>query len=193
MLSILILTHNRPELFNRCIQSVLENLPTYPIEILVNNDSKDIKEVDGATYFYEKHSDLSNTYKFLFDKASNEFIYFLEDDDYILPNFFNSLDFGYDINFLNYRHENINNTISRRKREFKEDKEDFQLGQIVFRKALVRKFPSGNNINNDWILYKSLIGTIKFIPEILWVQTIDGGDNISFSNLNKDNRFYEDN
>ena len=44
-LSILILTHNRPLLFERCINSVLRNLPNYEIEILVNNDTNDIKEI----------------------------------------------------------------------------------------------------------------------------------------------------
>ena len=45
MLSILILTHNRPQLFKRALTSVLNNLPDYEIEILVNNDSQDIEEI----------------------------------------------------------------------------------------------------------------------------------------------------
>jgi glycosyltransferase involved in cell wall biosynthesis len=53
-LSILILTHNRPILFKRCINSVLNNLPNFDIEILVNNDSKDITEIyhDNVNIFY---------------------------------------------------------------------------------------------------------------------------------------------
>ena len=47
-LSILILTHNRPKLFKRCIKSVIKNLPDFDIEILVNNDSNDIEEVYRA-------------------------------------------------------------------------------------------------------------------------------------------------
>lgn len=189
MLSILILTHNRPKLFIRAIQSVLNNLPEYPVEIIVNNDSKDIEEIEGATYYYEKHEDLSETYKFLLDKATNEFIYYLEDDDYLLPEFFNKLDFNYDINFINYKHENITEAVERTKRPFSIEEEDFQLGQVVFKKSLVNKFPKGNIVENDWILFKSLKGTLKLIPEILWVQTTDGKDNISFPELNIDNRY----
>ena len=53
-LSILILTHNRPLLFERCINSVLNNLPNYDIEILVNNDSNDITEIhnDKVNIYY---------------------------------------------------------------------------------------------------------------------------------------------
>jgi len=189
MISILILTHNRPKLFERTIKSVLDNLPDYLVEILVNNDSKDIKEIEGATYFYEKHEDLSKTYKFLLDKATQEYVYFLEDDDYLLPNFFDNLDFNYDINFINYKHENIQEAITRHYREFEIEEEDFQLGQIVFKKSLINKFPTGNIVTNDWTLFKSLKGSIKLIPEVLWVQTTDGKDNISFPELNVDSRY----
>ena len=102
-LSILILTHNRPKLFTRCITSVLNILPEYKVEILVNNDTNDIQEVYdnkvNIRYFYEQKNDLSDIYKFLYNTAKGEFIYFLEDDDYLKPNFFNGLDFGYDINY----------------------------------------------------------------------------------------------
>ena len=41
-LSILIPTHNRPKLFSRALHSVLNILPKYEIQIIVNNDSNDI-------------------------------------------------------------------------------------------------------------------------------------------------------
>jgi len=189
MISILILTHNRPKLFERAIKSVLDNLPDYPVEIIVNNDSNDIEEISGATYYYEKHEDLSHTYKFLLDKATQEYIYFLEDDDYLLPKFFSKLDFSYDINFINYRHEDVNEAIERFNREFAIEEEDFQFGQIVFKKSLVTKVPSGNIETNDWVFFNTLKGSTKLISDILWVQTTDGNDNISFPELNVDDRF----
>ena len=192
MISILILTHNRPTLFERAIKSILENLPDYPVEIIVNNDSSDIEEIEGATYYYEKHDDLSDTYRFLLDKATQEFVYFLEDDDYITPKFFNKLDFSYDINFLNYRHEDINACIERLKRDFKVEEEDFQLGQILFKKELVSSFPTGNRLDNDWKLFQSLNqDSINLISDIMWVQTTDGKDNLSFPEYNNDNRFLD--
>lgn len=42
-LSILILTHKRPELFQRCLESALHMLPEN-VEIIVNNDSNDIQK-----------------------------------------------------------------------------------------------------------------------------------------------------
>ena len=94
-LSILILTHNRPSLFKRCITSVLNNLPNYNIEILVNNDSNDISEVYSdkvdISYFYKKTEKLTDIYKFLFDQSKGEYIFYLEDDDYIRSNFFKYL------------------------------------------------------------------------------------------------------
>ena len=68
----------------------------------------------------------------------------------------------------------------------------FQLGQILFRKGCVQCFPTGNNIRNDYTLFSECIdvdSTIKYIDRQLWVQTTDGKDNISFEELNKDERF----
>lgn len=212
-LSICILTHNRPILFKRCINSILNNLPTYNIEILVNNDSNDIQEIFSdkinIKYFYKKNNDLSKIYKLLFDKSSGDFIYFLEDDDYLHNIFFNYIDFKFDINYFLYTskdhiaHYGISQAINLQnlnKHLLKEvsfnkfithyDDTYFQLSQILFRKNIVSKFPKGNNIKNDYKLFKSCKNsTIKYIDKQLWVQTTDGKDNISFDNLNKDKRF----
>ena len=90
-LSILILTHNRPKLFQRCIRSVIDNCPKN-IEIIVNNDSNDIEEVkrENIYYFYNKFQ-LTDIYKFLVQKASGEFLYFLEDDDYLAKDFYSKI------------------------------------------------------------------------------------------------------
>ena len=188
-ISILILTHNRPELFKRCINSVINSNPKN-YEILVNNDSHDITEIQGENirYYYQKHYDLSSTYKFLFDNAKGDYIYFLEDDDYIIKDFWRYIDYSYNINYLNYlKYEAVKNIKTKFKIETVN--EDFQLSQILFQKALVKKFPIGNNIYNDWELFQSIKNTsINIVPKIMFIQTQDGKDNIS-SIYNKDVRF----
>ncbi len=194
-ISILILSHNRPILFKRCIISVLEQLPNYQIEILVNNDSYDIDEIctDKVQYFYKQDNNLGEIYKFLFDKAKGEFIYFLEDDDYILPNFFKNINFNYELNYLNYRSYNIKKTIENRKFFQIEDiNKNFQLGQLFFKKETVGKFPTGNALDNDWVLFQEIkknTNNIIKINNFMFQQTVDGKDNISFIKWNKDKRW----
>jgi glycosyltransferase involved in cell wall biosynthesis len=212
-LSICLPTHNRPKLFTRAIKSILSTDPDFEYEIRVNNDSCDITEIPGEHihYTYYKDTDLSNIYKHLFDTSTGEYIFFLEDDDYIHPSFFSSLDFEYDINYILYTsidhiehygpHEAINRQLLNKHltsvtkySEFIDTYDDmyFQLSQIVFKKDVVLKFPDGNNINNDYKLFSECINkesTIKYIGKQLWIQTTDGLDNISFEELNKDERF----
>jgi glycosyltransferase involved in cell wall biosynthesis len=214
-LSILILTHNRPLLFKRCITSVLNNLPNYDIEILVNNDSNDITEIYNdkvnISYYYENNKKLTDTYKFLYEQSKGEYIFYLEDDDYIKSNFFKYLNFNYDVNFLNYLSKDIitnkKNLLSYYKRFFTKFKSlskinnltdflnkfeptDFQFSQIVFKKNGIKYWPTEDNIFNDYKIFKSLeLETIFYISKPLWVQTTDGEDNISFDTYNKDKRF----
>jgi len=179
-ISILILTHNRPKLFRRCLESLLnqKNLPEN-IEILVNNDSNDILEITHpkVTYFYKK-LELGKIYKFLFSKAIGEFIYFLEDDDYLFPMFFNKLNLKYDLNYGNYAKIN-----TRPQKDYFE--KDFQLGQILFKKKLITigEFPNTNDLDNDYKLFKLLKNKTKKIfktKKYYFRQTTDGQDNISF-------------
>lgn len=212
-LSICILTHNRPKLFKRCIESILSNnLTEYEIEILVNNDSADIQEIYddniNVNYYYEKTYDISKLYYFLYKKSKGEYIFFLEDDDYILPHFFKKINFNYDINYFEYlskphlcegkliaktrqkinranKNLNFNNFLINSNFEY------FQLSQICFKKNKLKTFPFGNILKNDLKLFKSIDknSTFFYIDKPCWVQTTDGGDNISFNNLNKDERF----
>ena len=70
------------------------------------------------------------------------------------------------------------------------DNRDFQLSQIIFKKNKLKKIPKGNNIDNDYKLFKSLSpASIKYNNKTLYVQTTDGNDNISFKEYNKDERF----
>ena len=134
------------------------------------------------------------------------YIFYLEDDDYLLKNFFNELDFNYDINYIHYyscplvselgalatlkrlhtTNKHLKNITKAREFIKKYKDRDFQLSQILFKKELIdnNKFPKGNDINNDFILFKNIISTnttIKYIPKTCWVQTVDGKDNISFN------------
>lgn len=214
-LSVLIPTHNRPKLFIRAISSVLVNLPEYDMEIIVNNDTSDIDEIhDNRTsikYHYYKNDDLSRVYKRLLDIASGEYVYYLEDDDYIKPSFFDHLDLTVDINYMEYISEpvirelgpvnaikkiSINRDINHNNdaKTFVDlfNDEEFQLGQILFRKQMVRSFPTGNNIYNDLNLFKHIAvrgASFKYIDKQPWIQTTDGQDNISFPELNSDARF----
>lgn len=185
-LSVLILTHNRPKLFERCIQSVLLNKPVWA-EILVNNDTSDITEIDGATYYYEKnYDDISKTYQYLFDVARGEYIYYLEDDDFVVSNFWdiisNDLSSNNNNNNLMYQYvpENNMNLYFERFIHNPDINRHFQLGQIVFRKDDLDVFPKGNSIHNDWVLKESLKSECVSIPKPIFVQTLDSGNNMSF-------------
>lgn len=206
MISILIPTHNRPLLFKRCINSVLNQNTKVEYEILVNNDSDDIEEIYHdkihIKYFYNSYSDLSIVYKNLFDAAKYPYIFYLEDDDYLLPNFFKHLDFTVDINFCEYvsfphiseKTQDIiyRQKINRRYSSYTDIKkfindintEYFQLSQLcAFKKNLLKEFPSGNHIENDLLLFKNIsknASSFKYIAKKLWVQTTHGKDNLSF-------------
>lgn len=210
-ISVLIPTHNRPQLFQRCIQSVFAAHNHYPVdlEILVNNDSNDIEEVymEGISvnYSYLQTDNLGTIYKLLYDSASKEYVYYLEDDDIMSVNFFEVLDkhnadifyFNYTpykvtrnfIQFFNYTKYYADNT----KEEFLENYDDFnfQFSQICFKKTSLPSgtFPETNYIKNDFIIFKLLTGSFQAIDAYLYKQTIDGKDNISFKNYNKDTRW----
>ena len=80
-LSVCILTHQRPKLFERCLQSVKLVVPE--AEVIVNNDSDDIEPDQRALYLYNKGS-LNSLYQSIFDTSSGSHIWFIEDDDVVL-------------------------------------------------------------------------------------------------------------
>jgi len=188
-LSILILTHNRPILFERCLWSVLRNKPDN-VEILVNNDSNDITEIKGPKYFYENNDDITKTYKFLFDKAQGEFIYFLEDDDYVVDEFYDIVMNTNENTIFKYiPFSGIKTYFDFWKNSFEYN---FQIGQMYFRKKDLKKFPEKPNyLQNDLEIYKRVnsVNKFKHSNQVIFHQTTDGKDNISFYYLNNDNRF----
>ena len=162
-LSILIPTHNRPELFSRCLNSVLPIIKD-DIEIIVNNDSHDIVEIPHRQiqYHYNKYDNLSDVYKFLLEKSTGEYIYFLEDDDY-LANGFTNLNLDADLICGNYYPTYQPNDILRYLTIHKDDVvsskeycktinlEDLQLSQYIFKRRCIQhfNFPKDNNVHND--------------------------------------------
>lgn len=195
-LSILILTHNRPKLFERCIRSVIDNCPN-DIEIIVNNDSNDIKEIknNNIIYYYNKFQ-LTDIYRFLVSKAQGDFVYFLEDDDYLSSNFYNKIKNELkpenDLIIGKYyscdKSKEINDNLLRVqhiKKEFDIEDEMFQLGQVIFKRDIFKNFKwfSDNDIHNDYKMTKYFLEKYKYIKlnKIFYIQTDDGKDNISFS------------
>jgi len=185
-LTILILTHNRPKLFERCLNSVLKNIPEY-VEVIVNNDSNDIIEIPHSQvkYYYYQNDNIGYIYDFLLRKSKTNYIYFLEDDDYILPNFWKT------IILKNSIYQYIpDGGYKQYLKFFKNDKDFkryFQLGQIIFNKNYII-IPKDNNINNDWNIYIQ-IKDWEYIKKPIYRQTTDGKDNISFKEFNNDRRF----
>lgn len=202
-LSILIPTHNRPSLFKRCIESVLTQI-NENVEVIVNNDSNDIQEISNKQikYHYRKFENISSIYKFLLDKAKGEYVYYLEDDDYLTKDFLKSLQFDSDLivgNYMpTYKPEYIFECMSMYRDSIIESStfvenlniRRLQLSQHVFKKTVIQdfEFPTDNNIHNDIKLVLYAAGKTKYIKttsKVFYYQTVDGKDNISFPDYNK--------
>lgn len=197
ILSILIPTHNRPILFKRSIEKLLKILP-HNVEIIINNDSNDIVEINhpNIKYFYNIFENLGLMYEFLFSESNGTYIYYLEDDDYILNYFFQVLDLinnqHIDIFIMNYIKHDSSNIGQLLNIDTLNTDNDFQLSQILFKKLICSQINLNNNLDNDWKLYQHIIqqtNNIKIIQKPMFKQTVDGKDNISFIHLNKDNRW----
>jgi glycosyltransferase involved in cell wall biosynthesis len=201
-LSILILTHQRPGLFKRCLTSVLRQLPA-DVEVIVNNDSNDIVEIPHARvqYHYQKFDNLSMIYEFLLQQATGEYVYYLEDDDYVSADFFNKLELNADLivgNYMPAQQPNWVKCLSMHQEQLWTDAREFclqldlerlQLGQHIFKKSTIVDFafPMDNNIHNDIALVMHSAARSKLIRttnRVLYFQTTDGGDNISFPDSN---------
>ena len=195
-LSILIPTHNRPKLFERCIRYVIDNCPS-DVEVIVNNDSNDINEIknnNNIKYYYKKLQ-LTDIYKFLVQKAHGDFVYFLEDDDYLSPNFYSKIK-----DFLNSENDliigkyyscdksiDISDDVLRiqhLRKDFCIEDEMFQLGQVIFKRSLFKDFEwfKDNDNHNDYKMTKYFLEKYKYIivNRVFYIQTDDGKDNISF-------------
>jgi len=203
-LSILIPTHKRPELFKRCLKSARLLLDNNNVEIIVNNDSDDVIPEDyhpNITYYFNKFDNLSKVYQFLLSKASGEYVYFLEDDDYLVKNF--EVPLVADIIAGNYcptyntddklTFMRLFNDALLTPEEFVSNLnlEHLQLSQFIFKRKVIEHFPfpMDNNVHNDINLVMFAAKHSKQVltlNKVLFYQTIDGGDNISFEGTNKE-------
>lgn len=204
-LSVLIPTHNRPVLFTRALNSVL-SCCSGDVEIIINNDTHDIVEQKSQDidikYHYRSFDDLSQIYEFLYNEATGDYVYYLEDDDYILPSFNKGIEYDTDVYYMEYyslpladQHGIVDHFKLIQQRELinitdpklfynKHKTRYFQLGQLLFRRFEKLHFPTGDNIENDLQLFKNVAiisNSIKYITGRRWVQTIDGHDNLSFN------------
>jgi glycosyltransferase involved in cell wall biosynthesis len=204
-LSILIPTHKRAELFKRCINKLLEEgLPNY-VEIIVNNDSEDIEEIKHPKikYLYYKSNNLAEIYKVLLDNANGKYSYILEDDDYIMPGFFDKIKLKNSF-YLFMPHSGIkgfkkfskiwnefNKTLKISGYNVNKLQESFQFSQIIFETSFKTLLPFDNNIHNDFIFFKKMLDKTDFlfVNKTIFKQTCDAKDNISFPEYNKDKRF----
>jgi glycosyltransferase involved in cell wall biosynthesis len=197
MISVLILTHNRPALFARCLQSVLKQLP-HGVEVIVNNDSNDIVEVahPQVFYHYKKFDSLCEIYKFLLEQSKGDYVYFLEDDDYLVDGFFD-IELKEDMIVGNYCPTYGPNDILQYLTLYSDNFmtpmaftdtinfEHLQLSQHIFKRQTILdfEFRMDSDVHNDirLVLHAAKnCKNIKSIKKILYYQTIDGGDNISF-------------
>lgn len=202
-LSILIPTHNRPYMFNRCLESVIKQLGSdigFDVEVIVNNDTKDINEWQhpNIQYHYFVGETVSDVYKFLLEKSTGDYVYFLEDDDYLANDFFTELALSGDVIAGNYyptwNEQRIipcstmygNKTFKKPLSFLKAtDSDNLQLSQYVFKRDVIKEFPfpNDNNIHNDINLLMFAIQdstNIKTMKKVFFFQTMDGGDNMSF-------------
>ena len=196
-LSILIPTHNRPDLFHRCLHSALGTY--FDIEVIVNNDSNDIREIkdERVSYHYRKFEHLSQVYEFLLSCAKGEYVYFLEDDDYLAKDFYEKILLREDIivgnympchdleNQLDYSMMYMNSVLPAEYFEEKMDAQRLQLGQFIFKRDTIWgwDFPKDSHINNDELLVRYALkktDLVRTMNRVFYHQTQDGGDNISF-------------
>lgn len=236
-INICILTHNRPQLFKRCIDSVNKNLKTlntlqklsFNFIVLCDDGSVNSRQVkldsDRFTFIaQDEPEDIAENYKRLFEeslKTKDAFTYYLEDDDYLLngalislfdaaqdinrktksDNYLFNYAHGYgkefDANYVNNFHFLKFNNFDGRIFEVKEflkkyDDRHFQLGMLLFKNSSldIEKFPKGNWIENDYILFENLKGDVKCSSKKLYQQGWNekGTVNISDSK-NKDSKF----
>ena len=204
-LSVLILTHNRPDLFQRCLHSVLSQVPEdFPIEIIVNNDSNDIREIQDprVTYHYRQFEHLSHVYQFLLNESKGEYVYFLEDDDYLANDFFKKIPLQGNLiagnympchdreNMIQYSMMHLTSVKPCEKFIERLDYRRLQLGQHIFKRDTIIDFdfPDDSEIANDIVLVIHAArnaGNVNTINRVLYHQTQDGGDNISFPETNR--------
>ena len=99
MISIIITAYNAEKTIERCLNSILENkYDDYEI-IIVNDGSTDKTEdiinlfaSDKIKYFQKENTGVASSRNFGLEKASGDYITFVDSDDYVSNNFFKGLE-----------------------------------------------------------------------------------------------------
>jgi len=179
------------------LTSLLKQI-TDDIEVIVNNDSNDITEIvhPNVTYHYRKFDNLSQIYQFLLSEATGEYVYYLEDDDYLVSDF-TSIPLDADIIVGNYFPMYYPTYVLDCLTLYKDscptplefsnnlNMQHLQLSQHIFKRNCIKdfEFPMDNNVHNDinLVLHAATrASTVRTHTKVFYYQTTDGGDNISF-------------
>ena len=101
LLSIIIPVYNTEEYLEKCLNSVMKQIPEKTEVIIVNDGSPDNSEKiiknfekkyqDIIKYYKKKNGGLSNTKNFGLDKAKGKYIGFVDSDDYINPTMYEKM------------------------------------------------------------------------------------------------------
>ena len=183
-------THNRPELFKRALGSVLTVLDGYNIEIIIRCDDNSITKEDIPVLdfvpLYHTTKDINGMYQELYEKSTGDYIYYLEDDDFILPYFKKCVDYMFKGNSLLVGlHKSVNQKINKLQlAEFTSKKDHFyvpdyfQLGQMIFDKRMVTEFPSEYHDENDEHLLRNILtnaplSETKYVVNYIFTQGVD--------------------
>jgi glycosyltransferase involved in cell wall biosynthesis len=168
----------------------------------VYNDTNDIEEIvhPRVQYFYGARDSLCEIYKFLLAMAQGDYVYYLEDDDYLVDDFLEQK-LDADLIVGNYCPRYKTKDLIPMMTMYKDawftpedflanlDTENLQLGQHIYKRCHIDsfEFPMDSNIHNDIKLtvHAALRAkSIKTTSKVFYYQTIDGGDNISFNHEN---------
>lgn len=214
-ISVIIPTHNRERMCKRAIASVVGQ--TYEnIEVIVSNDSEEDYETEGSyifehpkvTYYKKDPEGYDKNYIFLAEKATGDYIYCLEDDDYLIDkNIFEEC-----VKVIN-ANEKVNAVLMNSSLDFKDAitratdfKEvytnteffdlfpkisvDFQFSQVFFKTSILKPLileevpKRSGSVNTDALIFLLSCleeGNICHLNKVGYLITVNG-DNQSWNN-----------
>ncbi|WP_067151778.1 glycosyltransferase [Pseudotamlana agarivorans] len=136
-LSVLIPVYNGEKYIKRCLENLLnQNIPKSDYEILIINDGSKDNSASILQYYASKHSnilffneenrgsDISRNK--LIEKATGDYIYFLDIDDYVIPNSLSTileLAISYNLDICGFQSKTIDQNI-------KSENVDVELNQL---------------------------------------------------------------
>ena len=191
LLSIVIFTHNRRELFIRALNSALKNKPDN-VEIIVNNDAEPYNlDIPAQVKVLYIKAPLNLLPEQVIEQASGEYIYVLEDDDYLAKHFYSILDKLNDYDLITGGYlDGTSVNMRQPKIIFDLDRVNFQFGQMIFKRELFHfnaalyNRPCGETcVTYDYAWYQNMLSRTKRVlntKTTFFIQSHDGQDNISY-------------